>query len=67
VLYPVGIASEAWLVYRAIPVASKQNPMVGYALYAILGIYVPGKYFYVCLNLVVFCTVFGHVSHCQQR
>lgn len=43
ILYPVGISSEAWLVYSSIPEARKQNPYLAYALYAILGIYVPGK------------------------
>jgi Protein tyrosine phosphatase-like protein, PTPLA len=43
VLYPLGISSEAWLVYKSIPSAKKQNPLLEYVLYAILGIYVPGK------------------------
>jgi very-long-chain (3R)-3-hydroxyacyl-CoA dehydratase len=44
VLYPLGIASECWLVYSAIPAASKRNELFGYALWAILAIYVPGSY-----------------------
>jgi very-long-chain (3R)-3-hydroxyacyl-CoA dehydratase len=44
VLYPLGISSEAWLVYKSVPHASKQDPRLGYLLYAILGIYVPGKF-----------------------
>jgi very-long-chain (3R)-3-hydroxyacyl-CoA dehydratase len=43
VLYPLGISSEAFLVYKSIPHALKQNPVIGYVLYGILGIYVPGK------------------------
>jgi very-long-chain (3R)-3-hydroxyacyl-CoA dehydratase len=44
ILYPLGIASECWLVYSAIPLASQRNEMYGYALWAILAIYVPGSY-----------------------
>ena len=44
VLYPLGISSECWLVYRAIPLASQRNEGLGYALWAILAIYVPGSY-----------------------
>ena len=42
-LYPLGIGSETWLVYRAIPHAAAVNPLLRYALYAVLAIYVPGK------------------------
>lgn len=44
VLYPMGVASECWLVWKAIAPASRKNEMFGYALYAILAIYVPGIY-----------------------
>ena len=44
VLYPLGITSECWLVYKAIPEASKINELYGYALYAILAVYIPGAY-----------------------
>ncbi|KAF5846186.1 hypothetical protein GGP41_003566 [Bipolaris sorokiniana] len=44
VLYPLGISSECWLVYQAIPLASQRNELFGYALWAILAIYVPGSY-----------------------
>ncbi|KNG52404.1 3-hydroxy acyl-CoA dehydratase [Stemphylium lycopersici] len=44
VLYPLGIASECWLVYQAIPLASQRNELFGYAFWAILAIYVPGSY-----------------------
>ncbi|KAI4933276.1 hypothetical protein J4E85_003681 [Alternaria conjuncta] len=44
VLYPLGISSECWLVYQAIPLASERNELFGYALWAILAIYVPGSY-----------------------
>lgn len=44
VLYPLGIASECWLVYNAIPLANKLRVEYGYALWAILAIYVPGSY-----------------------
>lgn len=44
VLYPLGVASECWLVYSAIPLASKIREEYGYALWAILAIYVPGFY-----------------------
>jgi very-long-chain (3R)-3-hydroxyacyl-CoA dehydratase len=43
VLYPLGISSEMWLVYSSIPTASKLNPLYGYVLWAILGIYIPGE------------------------
>ncbi|KAH7083522.1 tyrosine phosphatase-like protein [Paraphoma chrysanthemicola] len=44
VLYPLGVASECWLVYSAIPAAKKMNDVFGYALWAVLGVYVPGFY-----------------------
>jgi len=43
VLYPLGIGSETWLVYRAIPHAAAVNPLLGYVLWAVLAIYVPGE------------------------
>jgi very-long-chain (3R)-3-hydroxyacyl-CoA dehydratase len=50
VLYPLGIGSETWLVYRAIPHAAAVNPLLGYVLWAVLAIYVPGKH---CSSLSV--------------
>ncbi|KAF2252008.1 PTPLA-domain-containing protein [Trematosphaeria pertusa] len=44
VLYPLGVASETWLIYRAIPPASKMDEKYGYALYGILATYIPGFY-----------------------
>ncbi|KAF2633052.1 protein tyrosine phosphatase [Macroventuria anomochaeta] len=43
-LYPLGIASECWLVYQAIPAAKLVDERIPYALWAILAIYVPGSY-----------------------
>ncbi|KAL1598456.1 hypothetical protein SLS59_006740 [Nothophoma quercina] len=44
ILYPLGISSECWLVYQAIPAAQKVDERIPYALWAILAIYVPGSY-----------------------
>ncbi|KAJ4982831.1 protein tyrosine phosphatase-like protein [Stagonosporopsis vannaccii] len=44
ILYPLGISSECWLVYQAIPAARLLDERIPYALYAILAIYVPGSY-----------------------
>ncbi|KAF2468986.1 PTPLA-domain-containing protein [Lindgomyces ingoldianus] len=44
VLYPLGVASETWLVYNAIGPASRINETYGYVLYGILATYVPGFY-----------------------
>jgi very-long-chain (3R)-3-hydroxyacyl-CoA dehydratase len=44
ILYPLGVGSETWLIYKAIPQAEKMNQNYGYALYAILATYVPGFY-----------------------
>ena len=44
ILYPLGVSSECWLVYRAIPLASRLRAEYGYALWTILAIYVPGIY-----------------------
>jgi very-long-chain (3R)-3-hydroxyacyl-CoA dehydratase len=41
-LYPMGISSEMFLVYLSIEPASKRDPLLGYALWAVLGLYVPG-------------------------
>jgi len=47
VLYPMGIVSEAALVYMAAtgPAAEQIGDWYAYILYGILGIYVPGRYF----------------------
>lgn len=44
VLYPLGVASECWLVWKASEPAGKIDEMYKFALWAILGIYVPGFY-----------------------
>ncbi|OBT48786.1 hypothetical protein VE00_00704 [Pseudogymnoascus sp. WSF 3629] len=44
VLYPLGIASECWLMYLAIPYANGVSELWGYFYYAMLAIYVPGTY-----------------------
>ncbi|KFZ12143.1 hypothetical protein V502_07244 [Pseudogymnoascus sp. VKM F-4520 (FW-2644)] len=44
VLYPLGIASECWLMYLAIPYANEVSELWGYFYYAMLAIYVPGTY-----------------------
>jgi very-long-chain (3R)-3-hydroxyacyl-CoA dehydratase len=42
VLYPLGISSEMFLVYLSIKPASKRDARLGYGLWAILGLYIPG-------------------------
>ncbi|KAF2681581.1 PTPLA-domain-containing protein [Lentithecium fluviatile CBS 122367] len=44
VLYPLGVGSETWLIYSAIPPASKMDEKYGYALWAVLATYIPGFY-----------------------
>lgn len=45
ILYPIGIASECWLVYQAIePASVKFGDWYSYSLIFILGVYVPGSY-----------------------
>jgi very-long-chain (3R)-3-hydroxyacyl-CoA dehydratase len=44
VLYPLGIGSEVWLVWSSIPAAFAKDPKLGFLLYAIVAIYVPGKF-----------------------
>lgn len=44
VLYPLGVASECWLVWRASGPAGERNELFKYGLWAILGVYVPGFY-----------------------
>ncbi|KAF2873638.1 tyrosine phosphatase-like protein [Massariosphaeria phaeospora] len=44
VLYPVGVASETWLIYKAIPQAEKLDQKFGWVLYGALASYVPGFY-----------------------
>jgi len=44
VLYPIGVASETWLVFRAIQPAERLDERYGYALWAVLATYVPGFY-----------------------
>jgi very-long-chain (3R)-3-hydroxyacyl-CoA dehydratase len=44
VLYPMGISSEMALVYKSIPLAKKRDKRLEWVMYAILGIYFPGRY-----------------------
>lgn len=44
ILYPLGVASETWLIYRAIPPASKIDERYGWGLWAVLATYIPGFY-----------------------
>ena len=44
VLYPMGVASECWLVWKASAPAGEKNETLKYGLWAILGVYVPGFY-----------------------
>ncbi|KAF4631831.1 hypothetical protein G7Y89_g6299 [Cudoniella acicularis] len=44
VLYPLGISSECWLIYKAIEPAKKIRQEYAWALQLILLIYVPGSY-----------------------
>jgi hypothetical protein len=46
-LYPLGISSEMWLVYKAVGPAAKRDARLPYVLYGILGLYVPGRF---CLS-----------------
>ena len=43
VLYPMGIASEVGLVWKAIEPAGQLNELFPLVLYGILAVYVPGK------------------------
>ncbi|OLN88081.1 putative very-long-chain (3R)-3-hydroxyacyl-CoA dehydratase 1 [Colletotrichum chlorophyti] len=43
-LYPIGIASEWWLLYRAIEPAGRINPIIPFIFYFCLSLYIPGSY-----------------------
>lgn len=43
VLYPLGISSECWLVWKATEPAESVNPLLKWALIGILVIYIPGE------------------------
>ena len=44
VLYPLGIASECWLVYLAIGPAKRWNLALEYVLKTVLFVYIPGRW-----------------------
>lgn len=44
ILYPIGVASETWLVYRAIGPAGKLDEKYAWGLWIVLASYVPGFY-----------------------
>ncbi|CZS98895.1 hypothetical protein WAI453_008496 [Rhynchosporium graminicola] len=44
VLYPLGISSECWLIYKATEPAKKIRMELGWLLQLILFVYVPGSY-----------------------
>lgn len=43
VLYPLGISSECYMIYKTIEPASKIRKEYGWVLYSVLMIYIPGK------------------------
>ncbi|WYZ35135.1 hypothetical protein EsH8_I_001411 [Colletotrichum jinshuiense] len=43
-LYPIGIASEWWLLYKAIEPAGHLSPVIPYVFYFCLSLYIPGSY-----------------------
>jgi very-long-chain (3R)-3-hydroxyacyl-CoA dehydratase len=45
ILYPLGIASECWLINRSRVPAAQQSEYLEWGLWAILAIYVPGAYY----------------------
>ena len=44
VLYPLGISSECWLIYKAVEPAKEIRQELGWLLQLILFIYVPGEF-----------------------
>jgi very-long-chain (3R)-3-hydroxyacyl-CoA dehydratase len=44
VLYPVGVASETWLIYKAIGPAEKIDKRYGPVMWVVLATYIPGFY-----------------------
>jgi hypothetical protein len=42
-LYPMGIGSEMWLVYKSVKPAGKRDERLPWLLWGVLGLYVPGK------------------------
>ncbi|KAE9972166.1 hypothetical protein BLS_004168 [Venturia inaequalis] len=44
ILYPLGISSEMWLVYKSAGPAAERDERLPYVLYGILCLYVPGAY-----------------------
>ncbi len=44
VLYPVGISSECLMIWSARAPAAALHPLLPWALYAVLAIYIPGSY-----------------------
>jgi len=44
VLYPLGISSECWMIYKAIEPARELRPEYAWILQSILFIYIPGSY-----------------------
>jgi hypothetical protein len=56
ILYPIGVASETYLIFKAIGPAERLNEYYGYALYGILATYVPGFY-----------TLFTHMLKQRRR
>lgn len=62
VLYPLGISSECWLVYRAIAPAKAWNPALEWVLKGILFIYVPGTFLVLPLSPLL-CFTDAHKAH----
>lgn len=43
-LYPIGISSECWLIFKTIGAAYESNPLFGFLWIGVLVVYVPGSY-----------------------
>lgn len=64
VLYPLGISSECWLVYSSIVPAERWHPVFGWALKAVLLIYIPGEsdFSLMAMYMSMYGTLTGRVS-----
>lgn len=53
ILYPLGISSECWLIYKAMGPAGSLawGREIGWGLKWILGVYVPGEFVVCCCDL----------------
>jgi very-long-chain (3R)-3-hydroxyacyl-CoA dehydratase len=71
VLYPIGIAAEWWLMYRAVGPVGEVSPLLPPVFYFLLALYVPGEFVCDCWYRKLICLgayyMFSHMVRQRRK